>query len=60
MPAMADPSERDLHIDLDLHVQGDGLQGRAASDGEPERVFSGWLELLAALDALVGPSTGEA
>jgi hypothetical protein len=46
---MTDP----LHIDLDLHVHGDELAGRATREGEPERAFDGWLELIAALDALI-------
>jgi hypothetical protein len=49
---MTDP----LHIDLDLHVHGDEVTGRAASDGQAERDFSGWLELIAALDALISGS----
>jgi hypothetical protein len=47
-----------LHIDLDLHVTGGDVEGRAATDGQPERPFSGWVELLAALDAIIA-SEGE-
>ncbi|WP_157592114.1 hypothetical protein [Solirubrobacter soli] len=51
-----------LHIDLDLHVTGGDVEGRAATDGQPERPFSGWVELLAALDAIIasGAAPGEA
>jgi hypothetical protein len=55
---MAEQPERALHIHLDLRVRGGELEGRAAADGRPECAFSGWLELLAALDALI--SGGEA
>ncbi|WP_270046577.1 hypothetical protein [Solirubrobacter ginsenosidimutans] len=48
-----------LHIDLDLHVQHGEVEGRAARAGGPEREFSGWVELLAALDQLIDPSGGE-
>lgn len=48
-----------LHIDLDLHVHQGEVQGRAARLGGPERAFSGWVELLAALDALIDTSGGE-
>jgi len=51
---------RPLHIDLDLHVRGDEVEGRARLAGQPERPFCGWIELLAALDALIEPSGGEA
>jgi hypothetical protein len=44
-----------LHIDLDLHVHEGDVEGRATRPGEPERAFSGWVELLAALDALIEP-----
>jgi hypothetical protein len=45
-----------LHIDLDLHVNGDEVAGRATREGEAERPFDGWLELIAALDALISGS----
>jgi hypothetical protein len=48
-----------LHIDLDLHVHHGEVEGRAARTGGPEREFAGWVELLAALDALIEPSGGE-
>jgi hypothetical protein len=49
---MTDP----LHIDLDVHVHGGELTGRATSEGQAERPFDGWLELIAALDALISRS----
>ena len=45
-----------LHIDLDLDVHGDEVTGRATREGQPEKDFSGWLELIAALDALISGS----
>jgi len=45
-----------LHIDLDLDVADGDVEGRAVRAGQPERPFSGWIELLAALDALIDPS----
>jgi len=49
-----------LHIDLKIRVRGDDVEGCAATDGRPDREFCGWIELLAALDALVAGSGGEA
>jgi hypothetical protein len=43
--------ERDVHIDLDLQVDGEALAGRIRSGGGDDRLFTGWVELLAALDA---------
>jgi len=48
-----------LHIDLDLHVHGGEVEGLAATDGQPERPFEGWIELLAALDTIIASSSGE-
>jgi hypothetical protein len=45
-----------LHIDLDVRVHGDEVEGRAIRAGEPVREFRGWVELLAALDALISGS----
>ncbi len=42
-----------LHIDLDVSVDGDEVSGRVG-----DRPFSGWVELLAALDALIEPASG--
>jgi len=44
--------DRQLHIDLDLRLRGDEVEGRAAMAGAPAREFEGWVGLLAALDAL--------
>jgi hypothetical protein len=49
-PTMPDEA---LHIDLDLHVHDGEVEGLAATKGHPERPFSGWIELLAALDAII-------
>ena len=35
------------------------MVGRAIRAGEPEKDFAGWLELIAALDALISPSRTE-
>jgi hypothetical protein len=44
---------RTLHIGLDLRVSGDEVEGRATpAGGGAGREFSGWVGLLAALDAL--------
>lgn len=48
-----DDQPRTLHIGLDLRLNGDEVEGRATADGGgPAREFSGWVGLLAALDAL--------
>ena len=47
-----DGQPRTLHIGLDLRIDGDEVEGRATADGAPGRDFSGWVGLLAALDAL--------
>ena len=48
-----------LHIDLDLFVTDGDVEGRAATDGQPERPFAGWVELLAALDAIIASGAGQ-
>jgi hypothetical protein len=48
-----DQQPRTMHIGLDLRLNGDEVEGRATADGHgPGREFSGWVGLLAALDAL--------
>lgn len=48
-----DDQPRTLHIGLDLRVNGDEVEGLATPAGGGEsREFSGWVGLLAALDAL--------
>jgi hypothetical protein len=42
-----------FHIDLDVHVCDGEVEGRVG-----DRQFSGWIELLAALDALIEPDSG--
>ena len=41
-----------LHIDLDIRVHGDEVEGSASRDGQATH-FRGWIELLAALDELI-------
>jgi hypothetical protein len=50
---MADP----LHIELEIHVHGDQVHGSASRDGDVT-TFNGWIELLAALDALIAAPSG--
>jgi len=47
-----DDDDRQIHISLDLRLRGDDVEGRASAPGAPTRNFSGWVGLLAALDAL--------
>ncbi len=52
--------DRTIHIELELELHGEEVRGRALCDGGPPREFSGWLGLIAALDALVAaPETAE-
>jgi hypothetical protein len=44
--------DRQLHIDLDLRLSGEDVEGCASMAGAAPREFSGWVGLLAALDAL--------
>ena len=55
MPSSKQPTDRSVHIDLDLELVGDEMRGRAAVDGSPDRDFTGWVGLIAALDALIEP-----
>jgi hypothetical protein len=43
-----------LHIHLDLDVTAGEVEGRASTPGGDAREFAGWVELLAAFDALIG------
>src|SRR5829696_6620957 len=54
---MDDPLDRTVHIDLDLELHREEVQGRAAAPGRPRGDFEGWVGLLAALDELVAPPT---
>jgi hypothetical protein len=56
---MDELGDRALHIDLDVRVHGDEVRGRASTAGRPDRDFTGWLGLIAALDELVEPSAPE-
>ena len=51
--------DRTIHIELELELHGDEVRGRALCDGAPPREFSGWLGLIAALDALVAAPEGD-
>jgi hypothetical protein len=50
--------DRTIHIELELELHGEEVRGRARCAGEPPREFSGWLGLIAALDALVAAPEG--
>jgi hypothetical protein len=41
------------HVRLELWLDGDSLTGRATAPGESARQFSGWIGLVAAVEALV-------
>lgn len=40
-------------VQLELWFDGDSPTGRAIAHGEPQRRFTGWLGLVAAVEALV-------
>jgi hypothetical protein len=46
-------SDRFVHIDLDVDLQGDELTGRVVAEGRPGREFACWVGLIAALDAVI-------
>ena len=52
---MDPPTGRTLDIALHLELDGEELDGSAQVAGTPARRFSGWIGLLAALDALTAP-----
>jgi hypothetical protein len=59
MPARPPPSKlrtvnRAVTIELELLVDGDDVQGHATDGTGSRRDFTGWLGLIAALDALLG------
>ena len=51
-------NERTVSVGLELRVVGDSLIGRAWSGMGVQRDFSGWLGLVAAIDALLADSNG--
>lgn len=46
-------NEIDLTIQLELSTDADAISGRLTADNGESQEFSGWLGLVAALDALV-------
>ena len=48
---------RTLTIQIVLSVDGDEISGVAAAGSGTETRFHGWLGLMSAVDALVGPET---
>lgn len=51
-------NEHIVSVGLELRVVGDSLIGRAWSGMGAQRDFSGWLGLVAAIDALLADSNG--
>lgn len=47
------PDSRTIQIALRLEVRGDDVRGTARADDAPAHDFTGWLGLIAALDAIV-------
>ena len=45
-----------LHVDLEFEVGSDPIRGRLGSNPLVTREFQGWIELAAALDALITES----
>lgn len=53
-------NEIDFTIQLELRTDEDAIAGRLTADNGESREFSGWLGLIAALDALVESARGSA
>ena len=49
---MSEPPQH-LHVDLEFEVGSDPIRGRLGSNPLLTREFQGWIELAAALDALI-------
>jgi hypothetical protein len=47
-----------VHIAIEAHVGDDEIGGQIQSDAGPPALFSGWLSLISALDALLSGSVG--
>ena len=45
---------RHLHVDLEFEVGSDPIRGRLGPSPEALREFQGWIELAAALEAMLG------
>ena len=48
-----------MRIELDLELGSDPIRGRLGLDPEMPREFYGWIELAAALEALIAERAGE-
>ncbi len=48
--------DRTIRIALDVELHGEEVRGRASCDGRTPRPFTGWMGLIAALDALMAPA----
>jgi hypothetical protein len=47
-------SDQSLHIEIDVSCADDELRGRVCDGVREPSVFSGWLGLIGALDAMIG------
>ena len=64
---MRDPAATDAlpmsvqtrHIAIDVRLDGDEISGRAGDGTGQPKAFQGWLELLMALDGLLGNTDEE-
>ena len=54
----AGPMKTRTQITLDLEVDDDFLSGRIRNGSGPDRPFSGWLGLMAAIDELLAGAGG--
>ena len=50
---------RHLHVDLEFEVGSDPIRGRLGLSPRTLREFQGWIELAAALEALMNPAGEE-
>jgi hypothetical protein len=50
---------RHLHVDLEFEVGSDPIRGRLGLSPRTLRNFQGWIELAAALEALMNPAGEE-
>ena len=50
-------SAQSLHIAIDVTVSGEHVCGQLSDGVRQPKPFSGWLELIVALDEILGPPT---
>ena len=49
-----DEDPRHIHLDMEFEVGSDPIRGRLGPNAETLREFQGWIELAAALEAMLG------